>query len=84
MQYIGKKKLIKFRTLKVNNLEKNLFYKNIIKIGYSEKNFKNSKLKIMKRIKILTKAFQRRFRQDLVNGIVDQECLIISNNLMNK
>ena len=81
---LDKKKLMKFRTLKVDNLEKKLFYKNIVKIGYSEKNFKNSKLKIIKRTKILTKAFQRRFRQDLVNGIVDQECLIISKNLMNK
>ena len=81
---LDKKKLMKFRTLKVDNLEKKLFYKNIVKIGYSEKNFKNSKLKIINRTKILTKAFQRRFRQDLVNGIVDQECLIISKNLMNK
>ena len=81
---LDKKKLMKFRTLKVDNLEKKLFYKNIVKIGYSKKNFKNSKLKIIKRTKILTKAFQRRFRQDLVNGIVDQECLIISKNLMNK
>jgi N-acetylmuramoyl-L-alanine amidase len=81
---LDKKKLMKFRTLKVDNLEKKLFYKNIVKIGYSEKNFKNSKLKIIKCTKILTKAFQRRFRQDLVNGIIDQECLIISKNLMNK
>ena len=64
---LDKKKLMKFRTLKVDNLEKKLFYKNILKIGYSEKNFKNSKLKIIKCTKILTKAFQRRFRQDLVN-----------------
>ena len=35
-------------------------------------------------IKILTKAFQRRFRQELVNGIIDQECLIISENLAKK
>ena len=81
---LDKKKLMKFRTLKVDNLEKKLFYNNIVKIGYSEKNFKNSKLKIINRTKILTKAFQRRFRQDLVNGIIDQECLIISKNLMNK
>ena len=38
---LDKKKLIKLRTLKINNLEKKLFYKNILKIGYSEKNFKN-------------------------------------------
>ena len=27
------------------------------------------------------KAFQRRFRQELVNGIFDQECYLILNNL---
>ena len=79
---LDQKILIKYRTLKISNLEKKLFYKNIIKIGYSEKNFKNSKLNQMQCTKILTKAFQRRFRQDLVDGIIDQECLIISKNLI--
>jgi len=27
-------------------------------------------------------AFQRRFRQELINGKIDQECLIISQNLV--
>ena len=81
---LDKKKLVKYRSLTINNFEKKLFYKNIIKIGYSEKNFKNSKLKKAQYTKILIKAFQRRFRQDLVNGIIDQECLIISKNLINK
>jgi len=79
---LDKKKLIGYRTLKINDLEKMLFYKNILKIGYSEKNFKNFKFKKMQYKKILIKAFQRRFRQDLVNGIADQECLIISKNLV--
>ena len=30
----------------------------------------------------LVKAFQRRFRQKLVDGKIDQECLLISQNLM--
>ena len=81
---LDKKKLINFRTLIINNLEKESFLKNIIKIGYSEKNFKNSNIKKTMRMKILTKAFQRRFRQDLVNGVVDKECLIISTNLVKK
>ena len=34
--------------------------------------------------KKITIAFQRRFRQDVVNGVVDQECLIISENLIKK
>ena len=33
---------------------------------------------------MLTLAFQRRFRQDLINGIADQECLNISKNLAKK
>ena len=32
--------------------------------------------------KLLTTSFQRRFRQELVNGIIDQECLLISKNLL--
>ena len=32
--------------------------------------------------RLLVKAFQRRFRQGLVNGISDQECLILSKNLI--
>ena len=27
------------------------------------------------------KAFQRRFRPELINGKIDQECLLISQNL---
>jgi len=79
---LDKKRLIEYRTFKINDLEKKLFYENILKIGYSEKNFKNSKLKRIQYKKILIKAFQRRFRQDLVDGIADQECLIISKNLV--
>ncbi len=30
---------------------------------------------------MLTSAFQRRFRQELINGIIDKECIIISENL---
>ena len=37
-----------------------------------------------KNLKIISTAFQRRFRPDVVNGIVDKECLIISNNLAKK
>ena len=28
------------------------------------------------------KAFQRHYRKDLIDGLIDQECLIISNNLI--
>ena len=35
-----------------------------------------------KNLSLITKAFQRRFRQDLISGIIDKECLIISHNLV--
>ena len=73
--------LTKNRTLKTSNLQKNLFYKNIYKIGYSKKipiNLKHRKKNYLNKI---TKAFQRRFRPEIVNGKIDKECLIISQNL---
>ena len=79
---LNKKKLEKNRYLKTNDSEKNLFYKNLKLIGYPTKIvFKDSKISINKYTKIITKAFQRRFRQDQINGIIDQECLMISENL---
>ena len=35
-----------------------------------------------KNMKYLILAFQRRFRQSLVNGRIDEECLLISKNLL--
>jgi N-acetylmuramoyl-L-alanine amidase len=81
---LDKKKLVKFRTLKINIFKEKLFYKNILKIGYSEKNFKNSKISKVYYAKILTNAFQRRFRPELINGKIDLECLFISQNLAKK
>ena len=73
------KKIKKFRKVKLSSkFEKNIFLKNLYKIGYK----KIDRLKLDKNIKYLTKAFQRRFRQDLVDGKIDQECLIISKNLV--
>ena len=74
---LDEKKLKKKRLVKLNLIEESIFVKNLNKIGYhkiSKKNFNYQK-------RILIKAFQRRFRQDLINGISDQECLVISNNL---
>ena len=72
----------KNRMIKVSSLDKKKFFNNIFKIGYakkSPKNFKNDKYFIF-----LVQAFQRRFRQELVNGKIDKECLIISENLAKK
>ena len=70
--------LKKNRHLKVNNVEKNLFLRNLCEIGYSV-NFNR-----IHHLKLIVKAFQRRFRQELINGQIDKECLIISNNLIKK
>ena len=73
------KKIKKFRKVKLSSkFEENIFLKNLYKIGYK----KIEGLKLSKNIEYLTKAFQRRFRQDLVDGKIDRECLIISKNLV--
>ena len=74
---LDRKKLKKKRLVKLNLFEESTLLKNLNKIGYhkiSKKNFNPQK-------RILIKAFQMRFRQDLINGISDQECLAISDNL---
>ena len=74
---LNEKQLFKKRNQTVNKLEQNKFIKNLYKIGYP-KNILSNKYKYLK---FLTTAFQRRFRQELVTGIIDQECVFISNNL---
>ncbi len=72
-------KIKKFRKVKIfTKFEENIFLKNLYKIGYK----KIEGLKLSKNVEYLTKAFQRRFRQELVDGKIDQECLIISKNLV--
>tara|TARA_B100000886_G_scaffold272586_1_gene196516 strand:- start:169 stop:912 length:744 start_codon:yes stop_codon:yes gene_type:complete len=75
---LDQKKIKKFRDKGlVTKTDKNLFLKNLHKIGYNDvKKFKSSK-----NLKYLTLAFQRRFRQSLINGRIDKECLLISKNL---
>tara|TARA_B100000575_G_scaffold274673_1_gene258592 strand:+ start:45 stop:776 length:732 start_codon:yes stop_codon:yes gene_type:complete len=72
------KKLLKLRSIDTNNLEKIKFIKNLHKIGYT----KSIKISKKKSFKVLTSTFQRRYRQELINGIIDQECLSISENLL--
>jgi len=74
--------LINKRRKKISLLDKKNFFKNLSKIGYSIKS--PAKLKKDQFLKLNTCAFQRRFRQELVNGKIDQECLIISQNLVKK
>ena len=77
---VNKKILLNFRNQKVSKLDKSNFLSNLRKIGYRKNLIKKNK----KLNKMLTSAFQRRFRQELINGIIDKECLIISKNLINK
>ena len=71
---------MKNRRLKTSKVEKEFFFNNSFKIGYSEKYPKDKSEN--KYLRELTKTFQRRFRQELVNGKIDQECLLISKNLI--
>ena len=70
------KKNIKKQSLNKSEL-RNLFFKNLHKIGYRY----FDKKKPSKNDTKVTKAFQRRFRQNKVNGLIDQECLQISQYL---
>ena len=79
---LPRKMLEKNRMLKIDTGSKIVFYNNLIKIGYLKKNQKE--IKDNKFANSLIKAFQRRFRQELINGKLDKECLIISKNLAKK
>ena len=73
---LNKQELAGNRQLKISKIEKNIFFNNLFKIGYSKDNSKN------KYLIELVKTFQRRFRQELVDGKIDQECLLISKSLI--
>ena len=79
---ISKQVLKKNRMLETNNVNKKFFFKNLFKIGYSKKIPKN--LNKNEYLVFVIKAFQRRFRQDLIDGKIDRECLLISQNLMER
>ena len=72
---LNEKKIKKYRNLKVKNNEKDKFLRNLYKIGYSKIN-KNNKVNLIK-------AFQRKYRQNLINGKLDQETYLISKNVLN-
>ena len=74
--------LKKNRMAKIDNLSREYFVKNLFNIGYSKKIPKNfSKNRYLT---FVIKAFQRRFRQEVINGKIDKECLLISKNLIKK
>ena len=77
-----KQELIKNRKVKTNKVDKKLFFNNLFKIGYSKKIQQNANKENY--FKNITKTFQRRFRQELVNGKIDRECLLISTNILKR
>ena len=79
---LKKKELIKNRNFKISKIERKLFYNNLFKIGYPKKIPKN--INKDRYLKSLSKAFQRRFRPELIGGKTDRECLLISINLLKK
>ena len=71
--------LRKFRRAKVlTKHDKKRFVKNLNRIGYCVLN--KNKLFFIKTVK----AFQRHFRKQLIDGYLDQECLMIAQNLTKK
>jgi len=74
-----KKNLIKnYRKIKINDKKEKInFIKNLNKIGYCLPLNTNDKILYIKNLT----AFQRHFRGELVNGILDKECTIIAEKL---
>jgi len=68
------------RMFKTNRISKKYFLNNLFKMGYSKTPSK--KVNKEKYLIHVIKAFQRRYRQELINGKVDKECLLISENLL--
>ena len=75
---LNEKKIRKLRLIKLTDSEENKFLKNLLKLGYNKIKGLNS----ASEKKVIFRAFQRRFRQSLINGFSDQECLLISKNLL--
>ena len=90
-EYLAKNKIGLWHNLKLSMLKKlrkkrvlkykfrNQFIKNLDKIGYHVLLYRNN----IHLINVI-KAFQRHFRKELINGIIDEECLEISINLLKK
>ena len=77
---LDKKKLKVNRGKKITNKEKLVFLKNIKKIGYQIKYGVKKSIYIKK----INLAFQRRFRPELISGIIDKECFLIAKKLVFK
>ena len=72
---IDEKKLERLRNKEIGNFDKIRFFKFLFKIGYFKQILRKEKKNL------LIKSFQRRFRQKLINGKIDMECLLIAKTL---
>ena len=79
---LKKKELIQNRGFKTSKIEREFFFNNLFKIGYSKKIPKY--LNKNTYLRDVTKAFQQRFRQEAIDGKIDKECLLISSNLLKR
>ena len=79
---LKQQELIKDRGFKTSKIEKKFFFNNLFKIGYSKKIPKDQNKDSY--LRDVTKAFQRRFRQELIDGKIDRECLFICKNLIKR
>jgi N-acetylmuramoyl-L-alanine amidase len=79
---VKKQELTKNRTAKTTKVDKEFFFNNLFKIGYPKEISKD--INKNRYLRSITKAFQRRFRQELVDGKIDRESLLISSNLQKK
>ena len=73
---LNDKTLRKLRKISIHKKYKNQFFKNLKKFGYYVQNDIKKKNK-----NYLIKAFQRRFRNQLIDGKIDKECYEISKKL---
>ena len=73
---LDKKKIKSYRQKNTDSFEKKLFLNYLTEIGYFFKKENTNS------ILFVIKAFQRRFRPNLINGKIDLECLKIAKNLV--
>ena len=66
-----------YRNTIPSSYERKIFFSNLKRLGYS----KIRGVRAQKSNEYIIEAFQRRFRQDLVDGKIDKECYLISDNL---
>ena len=75
---LNEDKIKRFRNLSLSKFEEKIFLKNLYSLGYSKiigSQYNQKKIN-------LVNSFQRKFRQNLINGKIDQECLLISKSLI--